>query len=189
MLTSQNMIGSRVIRPNGEVLGIVTDLVVEYQARRLLALQVEVLCAGSCEPDLPAGDLVVVPFESVYDLQPKFVVITNRDDLVAVSKLPLVQATCVHSLVLGQTPLHNRQGGVLGQLEGLRFDAESGALLAFEMKARDAELHGPVVLPAAQVECAQGRLTVSPALASLFAEVAQTGEQCVAGCSAAPLAG
>ncbi|AFZ66280.1 PRC-barrel domain-containing protein [Deinococcus peraridilitoris] len=188
MLSSQNMIGSLVVRPNGELLGVVTDLVVEYQARRVLALRVDICRAGSCEADFPLDEMVVVPFEAVYDLQPKFVVITNRDDLVCMSKLPLVQATCAQSLTLGQAPLYDQQGGVLGRLEGLRFDADSGELLAFEMNAQGAEPCGRVVLSAAQVQCVEGALTVSPALASLFAEVVAPGERRFPGGTALPLA-
>lgn len=190
MLTSHDTIGRCVIRPNGELLGVVTDLVVDYRARRVLALRVEVYRAGSCGTDLWADETVVLPLEAVYDLQPDYVMITNRDDLVAISRLPLVQAASeesrARSLTLGQAPLHDRQGGLLGRLAALRFDPDSGALLAFEMKAQDAGPCGTVVLSAAQVDCIQGTLIVSPVLAALLAEVAQSGEPRFPGAGAAP---
>lgn len=165
MLISQDLIGCRVVRRGGELLGVVSDLIVNYQAGCVVALTVR--------PSLPAGGGDwVVPLEAVYDFPPGFVVLTSADDLVLISKLPHLQRVRSGSGALGSVPLLNAQGRVLGTVTGVRFDSESGALLWYELSVVGEPVGAPLVVSARQVECqGPGRLVASPATAALLGEV------------------
>lgn len=183
MLTNQDLIGRRIVRPNGELLGTVADLIVDHVARQVLALRVETFpaaayAAGGATPNRRGAPSTVLPFEAIYDFQGEFVVITNRDDLVPIEKLPRVQAVCAHAHAPSAAPLYDGCGARLGMIDGVRLDAESGALLAYEVRPSSASPSARVVVPADQIVCdPRGTLVTSDVTSALFAQVVAPAER------------
>ena len=162
MLRSQTLIGRQVVRPSGEVLGHVRNLIVDHTTARVLAFTVEPVV----QLERP-----VVPFEAVYELHQDAVVVMNGDDLVPIRQLPRLSVALRNSLRFGEARLVNAQGEALGVIEGVRFDEETGELLGYEITHPEATECGPLVVPARQVEHVGDHATASATTAFLLEQV------------------
>ena len=173
MLRSQTLIGRHVVRPDGEVLGHIQNLIVDYTTARVVAFAVEPFMQLDCP---------VVPFEAVYELHQNAVVIMNGDDLVPIRQLPRLGAALRNSLRFGEARLVNGQGEVLGIIQGVRFDEETGDLLGYEIVHPEATQCSPLIVPARQVEhVGDYAATASATTAFLLEQV--TSEQRHEACS------
>lgn len=142
MLSTRNFIGQAVLLRGGRVLGSVGDAVIDPHREQVLAWLVN--------PSAQAPEAVVLPLEAVFELGPDHLTVTACDDLVALRRLPRVEAAWRRGLHLGHTPLMSGDV-VLGTLHDVHFDVDSQQITLYDVLP-SGRRH-PVQVAPEQVRC------------------------------------
>ncbi|BDP44156.1 hypothetical protein DAETH_41250 (plasmid) [Deinococcus aetherius] len=130
MPTTLELIGKAVVERGDGRLGQVKDVIIDPAEVKVLALLVR--------PAPPAADDLVLPFESVFELRSAEVVVTARDDLAPIGRLPRVRFAHKHGPHLGRTPLVSSDGVPLGVIHDLHYDPDSTRVAGYEVASSDA---------------------------------------------------
>lgn len=128
MPTTLELIGKAVVERGGERIGQVKEVIIDPREVGVLALLVR--------PGV-GGDLAL-PFESVFELGPRAVVVAVSDDLVPVGRLPRVGLAREQGPQMGRTLLLSSRGLPLGVVLDLHFDPDSGRVTGYEVAASGA---------------------------------------------------